>query len=102
MQRPECWIVADRLHHGVGVAVKSNLIPVMDDALKYLTQIMPIDEAIGSWAYRTNKRVSYTNPSLVDHDWRIPSIASTHLPEVERRAWKVGTRGHWDSSMCSL
>lgn len=102
VERPECWIMANRLYHHVGVAIKTSLLPLMLDTVTPLTKIMPIDEAIGSWACRLNTKVGYTHPSLVDHDDTIPSISTSHLPEAKRFAWKTGTRAVWDSSTYRL
>lgn len=98
----ECWITDDRLHHAVGVAIRTDRLPDLLADLPRLLEIMPIDEAIGSWAKRQATLVSYTNPSLVDHDWHLPSIASPRPDEGERRAWVVGSRDHWDGSAVPL
>ena len=94
------WIVASRLLHAVGYAIRTELLPSLLDH----DSDLPSDQHISNWAIRYGHLVSYTVPSLVDHaDW--PTIVDH--PDGDRRtpgrtAWKAGTREHWSTSTVSL
>lgn len=90
------WIIATRLLHAVGYAIRTPLLPSL---LNHNTAL-PADEHISHWALSRGYTVGYTWPSLLDHRDE-PSIA-THRdgkPRLPGRvAWKTGTRPHWNTS----
>lgn len=98
------WWQAHTLLHCVGVAIKTALI---GDMLAERIRGLPIDESIGNWADYRQLIVSYCNPSIVDHDYRLPTTIlertsgyageTGERPEV-RKAWKFGKRDRWNSS----
>lgn len=114
--RPESWLLADELLHHVGVAIQTPLIGDMLNVLagdhEYVWGKVPIDEAIGRWVRLRGRQVAYANPSLVDHDYRLPTVIEQHVsqhatePGVRhffepRKAWKLGTR-RWDRSSAEI
>jgi 5-methylcytosine-specific restriction endonuclease McrA len=71
------WLVASRLHHGVGYAIRNELIGELIDGID---PRKPIDEAISNWTARHRHRIAYTWPSLVDPPGHRPGDpgAATH------------------------
>jgi hypothetical protein len=54
------WIISNELIHAVGIAIRTDLLPLdLPDK--------PIDDAISAWAQTHGHKVGYTWPSLVDH-----------------------------------
>lgn len=88
------WIIATRLLHAVGVAIRTSLV---DDMLSFIDS-RPIDEAITQWARTRDMRVAYTWPSLVDHADE-PTVVSVHADQKPRPpgrvAWRTGQRTEW-------
>ena len=102
------WIIATEMLHGVATAVRTELIP---DLLAWIEDQEPVDEAIGDFAQQNNFEVSYTHPSLVDHrdSGTIMDYHPTRHPDPEhverneiRRAWLLGTRTDWNSSVIAM
>jgi hypothetical protein len=108
IMRPECWLMGAELLHGVAVAVRTHLVPVMlAEVCKTVeNRDWPVDEAISDWCQRNEIKVAYSHPSLVNHA-DIPSVIDNHqsrhatdsLTRADhrepRRAWVFGTR-NWD------
>lgn len=96
---PAHWTQTHSLLHGVGTAIRAELVPSM---LEWVGNVgsRPIDDAITEWVRSKAQVVSYTRPSLVDHhDW--PTLINH--PDQEgrenpRRAWQFGTRPDWKST----
>lgn len=111
------WLVSPHLLHHVGVAIRTDLLDSLCDYLPWhLRSNMPIDEIVSRWAQRGPKcLVSYTWPSLVDHNDEVPSVIDHRLtallttgelipddagrddPKVKRVAWNHGSREVWNS-----
>lgn len=118
IMKPACFLYAPELLHHVGVAIKTPLIPFMldylDDFPEYRTFKMPIDEAIGHWVRKHGMNVSYTHPSIVEHDLSLPSTITEHTsqhatesgrrddPREVRKAWMFGSRKMWNNSACRI
>jgi len=109
-----CWFTGMPLLHAVGVAIKTSLVPLMVDYLPWHLRAMAVDEAMSRWASRRGAEVAYTMPSLVDHNYRLPTLIPERTSiygEVftsggdvrhdcePRKAWRTGTRDSWNSSM---
>jgi hypothetical protein len=99
----EHWLVATRLLHAVGVAIRTPLVP---DMLSHVSTWprCPIDEAITRWCIDSRNRVSYTWPSLVDHA-DTPTVVQhpDRQPRPPgRTAWRVGERTAWAASSAAL
>lgn len=91
--RDSCYIPANRLLHGVGVAIRRSIIA---DVLARLPVDLPIDEAI-TRAARGAWRIAYCWPSIVDHHDG-PTVAAHRdgrLRTQPRKAWCYGTRPCW-------
>lgn len=97
------WIVTvERLLYGVGIAIRTDLVPSMIAAVE--TSRLPYDQAIADWALGHGHRISFTWPSLVDHLdngtlIRHPDGAPRDTP---RRAWRTGTRTHWTTKAVTI
>lgn len=94
------WIVASRLLHGVGYAIRANLA----ESLLNFSSRLPIDEHISAWAQLHGHLVSYTWPSLVDHA-DMPTIVAH--PDGQPRppgrvAWRTGWRENPTTTSVSL
>lgn len=105
------WLTAPELLHGVGYAVKWNLIPHMVAGARR-SDSPAIDTAISEWMKTSGHQVSYSKPSLVNHndevtpvvpeDQRSDQVAfidpSSDIPCSTRRvAWSFGGRDRpWD------
>ncbi len=94
------WIVAQRVYHAVGIAVRTELVPSLLDWLER-DRKRPIDQAIASWSARSGYRVSHTWPSLVDHADLTSTIHSQQAARP-RKAWSVGTRERWTGEAIEL
>lgn len=94
------WIVASRLLHAVGYAIRTDLLASLLDHESPL----PVDEHISQWARRYGHTVCYTTPSLVDHA-DMPTIV-VHRDGQERtpgrKAWAVGGHSLWNSTSVPL
>lgn len=94
------WIMSSHLLHAVGYAIKTELLP----SLLSHTTTMPVDQHIGDWARSYGHLVSYTTPSLIDHEDG-PTIVNHPDGDTRRpgrKAWAVGTREHWTSKAVML
>lgn len=91
------YLVADRLLHGVGIAVHSSILPKMINHLGAQGESTPIDEMISDWARLNGIQTTYCWPSLVDHA-DTESVAAH--PDCEPRksgrvAYKIGSHPVW-------
>lgn len=88
------WLVSRQLLHGVGLAIRSNVIA---DMLNNLDDELPIDEAINAWANQRRYRIAYTWPSLVDHadGETLLQHRDGHERVPGRVAWRSGKRDEW-------
>lgn len=97
------WIVADRMLHGVGIALRRHRVA---DLLDFVggRRVQPYDESVGHWAVARGLKVSYSNPSLLDHaDLPTLVVHRDREPRVESRvAWRVGSRRHWGHTSTQL
>lgn len=111
-----CWLLANELLHHVGVAIRTHLVDDMLTRLAadhdYVWGKLPIDEAIGRWVRYRDRKVAYANPSLVDHNFRLPTTIDKHVSQhpqddgarhalQQRKAWKLGTR-QWDRTFAEI
>lgn len=88
------WIVSDRMYHGVGYAIRTELV----ESLMSFELSVPVDERISAWAMAGGRDVGYCWPSLVDHaDW--PSVIGRHRDGARRPpgrvAWRCGGHDGW-------
>lgn len=94
------WIVATRMLHGVGYAIRASLV---DSLLKFDSRL-PIDEHISAWAQLHGHLTSYTWPSLVDHA-DMPTIVAHRDGQPRppgRVAWRTGWRENPTTTSVSL
>lgn len=94
------WIVATRLFHAVGYAIKTPLLASLLD----FASTLPIDEHITAWAQLHGHVISYTWPSLVDHA-DLPTVVSHRDGEPRppgRVAWRTGSREQWTTTAVAL
>lgn len=78
------WISMKTLYWGVCFAMPTKLIKnVIEESEKYPKLLM--DRRIGEYFYRHNIPVLYTNPSLVDHDYTLPSLLGHKMSDNEKR-----------------
>lgn len=100
------WILHKRLRHAVGYAVHTSVMALglhrHIAAFARQPHPWPPDDAITDFARRNAILVSYTNPSLVDHEDGISMIKTRNsrgMPMLARRqprkAHWVGTRMSW-------
>lgn len=96
------WIMAQRIHNAVGVAVLGDLVGSLAAHLGWNSR--PVDEAIGMWASAHHHPVAYTWPSLVDHADEAPIGDSPRRNHADqpRKAWSVGTREVWTRAAVTL
>ena len=94
-ERNACWIVSRQFLHGVGLAIRSDLVA---DMLNTIDETLPIDEAILAWAVKRRYRVGFTWPSLVDHadGETLLKHRDGQAREPGRVAWRAGTRTDWN------
>lgn len=92
-----CFITTNELIHGVGICIRTHLIPSM---LAYQSD-RPFDYRIRNWARTHNHTISLSWPSICDHQDG-PTLIRHNDGHVrgERKAWKVGTRDRWNG--CSV
>ncbi|MGV0795950.1 hypothetical protein ABQF26_03215 [Mycolicibacterium elephantis] len=92
------WIRSTRLHHAVGVAIRTDLLA---DMLASIDPHQPIDEALSTWAAQRGHTIAYTHPSLVDH-LDVEPIIQDRRPRQRRRAWRTGRRTTWTDKAVTL
>jgi len=90
------WVSSDRMYHGVGYAVRTDLLA----GLVGWRMGLPVDERISEWASWSGLHVAYPFPSLVDHaDW--PTVIAVHNDGQDRPAgrvaWSAGPHAEWSS-----
>jgi GR25 family glycosyltransferase involved in LPS biosynthesis len=95
------YILSNTLLHAVGVAVRDgyldSMVRVAGEAARSIAR-KPIDEAITEWARSEALPIAYCNPSLVNHNAELPSLAA-HRPEEQtaqrqRVAHNFNTHSH--------
>lgn len=99
------WAVSTHLLHGVGTAIRADLVQPMLDWVGRLDPEWPIDDAITDWARGSKIPVGYTRPSLLDHADGPPLITERFdggRRDKPRVAWDFGTRPYWGRSKVSL
>lgn len=94
------WITTNEHLHGVGIAIKTDLVADMLN-----TRIdRPFDYHIRNWAKANNHTVGFCFPSLLDHADE-PSLVN-HPDGGERteprKAWNWGSRQSWTSNSVQL
>lgn len=101
------FIVSTTLIHAVAVAVRREYVDAMTLGARHhwrATQ-SPIDEAITLWAKENALPVGYTNPSLVNHDDDLPSVAKHHYDGPDpapRVAHSFGSRQRWSTGFAIM
>lgn len=95
--RDACFLTSSHLLHGVGYAIRTDLIPDMLQSVAPLRDTLAVDEAVSLWARARNHRVAYTWPSLLDHRDG-PSLIADRPGDrsLPRRAWCVDSRRTWE------
>ena len=102
------WLTASHFLHGVGTAVRMDLLPDMLRFVGHMTdteKLWPVDEQITHWARIAGYRVAYTKPSIVQHG-DLPTLLTQaeHNDGTDRGAlpprvaWEFGRRDAWDST----
>lgn len=101
------WITSPRLYHAVAIAVRGDKLGLLNAWLESpIGQQGPIDESISGFCQHFGLRVSYTMPSLFNHDDLLPSLA-IH-PDGETRtagrrvAHYLGGRAQWNGTYWSI
>lgn len=94
------WIIATRLFHAVGYAIKTELLPSL---LNHLSN-WPVDQHISEWAMQRGHTIAYTWPSLVDHaDGHPVADHPDGQPRTPGRvAHKTGTKQQWTTESVTL
>lgn len=101
-QDDACWIVGKRLLYGVAVCIRTDLIPSMLAGIE--TSTRPIDLAIRDWAVEAGHDICFPTPSLVDHADG-PTLITDRTDtsrDMQRTAWRTGTRDRWTSKTVNL
>lgn len=94
------WIIGTHLLHGVGYAIRTELLP----SLLGHQSPRPVDEHISDWARLHGHIIGYTNPSLVDHADG-PTIVNHPDGQPRRpgrKAYATGSRDHWTTKAVML
>lgn len=118
---PVCWFTNTHLLSCVGVAIRSALVPTLVQHLKMKIgstphperEELPIDELMSKWCQFMKIPVSYSNPSLVDHNHEIETSIQFHKSEFStdngyrnkkqiRKAWNFKEPKFWDRSSVPL
>jgi hypothetical protein len=86
------WLEANTLLWGVAVALPTELVNPMLSWVAFSK--LPYDERIGAYCRHNGIPITYTHPSLVDHD-QGRSLTGHHVDG--RRAHRVGMAEHWDT-----
>lgn len=98
-QRQAHWIITHSIINAVGVAIRTDLLPIQPPTGK------PIDEALAQWCKTQGHTVGYTWPSLIDHKDEEPVIkkrADGMQRTQPRKAWRHGTRDTWSSKSVDM
>jgi hypothetical protein len=99
------WLVAAHLFHGVGYAVRHDLIESLLKGVEPLLDDLPIDDAISVWAQQSKHHISYTRPSLVNHR-DLATLITQRVdgePRTEMRvAWLCDSREWWGHQAVAL
>lgn len=99
-----CWIMHRMMRHAVAYAVHADMVELglVDWMIDMERKRWAPDDAIGKFARMHSELVSYTNPSLCDHEDGQPVIksrTSLGIPMISRRrprkAHWLGTRMTW-------
>lgn len=105
------WIQHGWMRHAVAYAVKVDLLPGLIERMTELSrQRWAPDDAISAFALRRSEAVSYCNPSLVDHNDKLPPAIRqrTHLGmptfgrKRSRRAHSFGVPLSWNDSSVTI
>ena len=72
------------LNWGVGIAIPTDDIEAVLDTVK--NSRLPYDERIGRYYLLNNKKVYYTYPSIVDHNYKIDSVVGKYKGAEPRKA----------------
>ena len=97
-----CFLRSRDLLHGVGYAIRTDLIPDLLEHVPHLIRAnIPIDEAISIWARDRALGISHTWPSLVDHRDEVTLISHRDgQPRTEpRKAWHADWRERWEPTL---
>lgn len=90
------FIVSTTLLHAVAVAVRTDYLDGQLMMVEAVTEAAdagkPIDEAITEWCKAGALPVSYSNPSIVDHNAALPSVARHAQHETFAQSQRVA---HW-------
>lgn len=107
-----CWIQHRSMRHAVGYAIHMGAIEMglLDAMIEYQRRRWPPDDAMSVWCKRQGELVSYTNPSLVQHEDGPPTlktrtnrgIATMNIRRRPRKAHWVGTRFVWTDSSVTI
>lgn len=100
-EQDACFITTQELLHGVGIAIKTDLISSM---LDYTTTCdKPYDYAIRNWARDNRHTIALCWPSICDHR-DLPTLINhpDGLKRGERKAWKTGARDTWTSKTVTM
>lgn len=95
------WIVGTHLLHGVGYAIRTELLP----SLLAFQSRWPVDQHISLWAQQYGHTIAYAWPSLVDHS-DTPTVIGEHFDgqprDPGRVAWRTGTHETWSTRSVTL
>jgi hypothetical protein len=100
-QTDASWIIGTKLLHGVGYAIRHELLTSL---LRHHSNL-PLDQHISWWCRRKQHQVASTHPSLLDHRDGPPLITQRHdglQRDQPRKAWKTGTRAKWTTKSVKL
>lgn len=93
------FITTNELIHGVGICIRTNLVPSM---LAYQSN-RPIDYHIRNWARSNGHTISLCWPSILDHaDGDTLINHPDGYQRGQRKAWRTGTREHWTPKAAML
>lgn len=96
-QADASWLLGTHLLHCVGVAVRTELAPLMAEWSTHLDQ--PLDDhPVG------DHMIAYTNPSLVDHTDDTPVVLHPdgQPRDKPRKAHRAGTRTTWTTTTVDI
>jgi GR25 family glycosyltransferase involved in LPS biosynthesis len=104
------WIIHPNMRHAVGYAIGIKYVPSLRETMsEFVEKNWAPDDAMSEYAKATKHLVSYTNPSLVDHQ-DSPSVIKnrTHLGEpvtakpLARKAHRFGPKLNWDGTYTTV